>query len=1113
MEILARTHGNNQALGVQILILGLALALLNFRRWKEMFSRSTKSFGVIASLLALCFFYSLPLDAQVAGATLSGVIGDESQTPVANATVTIANTSTGVVRKTKTDKDGQYNFPNLLPGSYDITATASGFTTAVQHDISLAVGAGQIVNLSLKSGEVSEKIEINTAPPSVDLSSSAISGNVDASTVRDLPLNGRDWTQLATLQADVDTVTVQQPNGVNAPRGNRGYGNQMTISGTRPQQNNYRLDGVSFNDYSNGAPGSVVGLDLGVDAIREFSVLTSNYSAEYGRASGGVINAVTRSGGNQLHVSVYEFLRNSALDARNFFDGATPPPFKRNQFGASIGGPIRKDKTFFFANYEGLRQSLTSTSVNTVPSQAARNGNLCAPPNCATTTSVVVDPQATRFLPFWPLPNGGLICPFASCAPGTGDTGIFTTQVPTSTNENFFTTRIDHKISDLDTLFGTYVFDKASVLAPDPLNLWIDSNLSRRHIVSIEENHIFNPTFANSVRFGFSRVVATVNTPEKGISPLATDTSFGIFPGQVAPQISVPGLTLDTGGLGGLPTFLYNWNSFQLYDDAFSTHGNHSLKFGFAFERMQNNTTANLSPTGLYGFGSLSSFLTNQPSNLSATLPGTLSPRDIRQSLLAGYLQDDWRVRRNFTLNLGLRYEFTSVPTEVNGKLENLRSLTATAPQLGSPYFSNPTLRDFAPRVGFAWDPFHDGKTSVRAAFGVYDVLPLIYEFTLAITETAPFYKIGTSGNLPAGSFPANAATLIQNDPTSLQTGYVQPNPPRNYVMNWNLSLQRELSRNFTATLGYVGNRGVHMLNREDDANSVLPTVTPQGLQWPTPVGSGVRLNPNVGAIRALYWSGNSFYDALQAQVSKKLSSGLTLQSAYTWGKAIDTGSASVIGDPFQNSISSPYYFCSSCRRGLSDFNISHSFTSHFLWDLHVPQSWTQGSVKSFAFSNWSLGGIFTAQSGVPFTAILGGDPLGLNSSDPWAYPNRLQTAGCSSLVNPGNPNNYIKLQCLSFPNPSTLLGNLGRNSLIGPGLMDLDFAVFKSFPINRISESAKLQFRAELFNILNRSNFAPPTANETIFDQTGNPVPGAGSINSTTTSSRQIQFGLKLKW
>ena len=1075
---------------------------------------SHKLVWIAGVLVLLMLSYSVPpAFAQVSGATLSGVILEESQTAVANASISIKNTATGVVRELKTMTDGSYAAANLLPGTYQITLTADGFVTEVRDDITLAVGLVQTLNLTLRKGQVSETYVVKEAPPAVDLSSSAISGVVDSSTVPDLPLNGRDWTQLATLQAMVDTIPVQQPNGVNAPRGNRGYGNQMTIAGTRPQQNNYRLDGVSFNDYSNGAPGSVAGVDLGVDAIREFSVLTSGYSAEYGRASGGVINAITKSGTNAFHGSAYEFLRNSALDARNYFDPATVPPFRRNQFGASFGGPIRKDRTFFFADYEGLRQSLTNTSVNTVPSPAARAGNLCNAPDCSTTTAVTVDPAVAPYLAFWPQPNGGLICPFASCVPGTGDTGIFSTQISTATTEDFFTSRVDHKISDRDSLFGTYVRDVASVNAPDPLNLWVDGNLSRRQIVALEENHIFSAKLANTLRFGFSRVVATVNSAVNGISPLATDTSFGIFPGQVAPQISVPGLTLDTGGLGSLPTFLYHWNSYQMYDDAFWTHNNHTLTFGFALERMENNTTANLQPTGLYGFGSLAQFLTNNPANLGATLPGSLSERGIRQTMAAGYVQDDWRMRQYLTLNLGLRYEMTTVPTEVAGKLDNLRTLTAPTPTLGSPFFSNPTLKNFAPRVGFAWDPLHDGKTAVRGTMGVYDVLPLVYELTLAITETAPFYKLGTSGSLPPGSFPTNAANLVAGNPSALQTAYVQPNPPRNYLLNWNLTLQREIGGRVTASVGYVGNRGVHMLNREDDANSVLPTLTPLGYEWPTPAGSGIRLNPNVGGIRALYWTGDSYYDALETQVHTTLRHGLKVQGAYRWGKVIDTGSASVIGDPFQNSISSPYFFCTTCRRSLADFNIAQSATAHFLWDLPVPSGWMEGKVRSTALKGWQASAIFAGQTGVPFSAVLGGDPLGLNSSDPWAFPNRLTGPGCNSLVNPGDVANYIKLQCLAFPQPSTLMGNLKRNTLIGPGLLNLDFAMVKNFRFTPISDHSGMQFRTEIFNIMNRANFAPPIANETVFDQNGNPVPGAGAINATTTSSRQIQFGIKLYW
>src|SRR5713226_2437674 len=331
---------------------------------------STKYFVCFIALLLLGSLPSAPLYGQVAGATLSGVISDPSGRGVPSAKVSIENSTTGVVRTVETDSDGYYTAPNLLPGSYEVTATAKGFSTQVQKGITLTVGATQTLNVSMRIGQMNEKVEVSAAVPTVELATSTVSGNVDAITVRELPLNGRDWTTLATLQAGVDTVPVQQPNQGTAPKGNRGYGNQMTISGTRPQQNNYRLDGISINDYSNGAPGSVAGLNLGVDAIAEFSVLTSNYSAEYGRTSGGVINAISKSGTNRFHGGIFEFLRNSALDARNFFDGPAIPPFKRNQFGGSGGLPIQKDRTFIFGDYEGLRQSLGVTTVDTVPSPA-----------------------------------------------------------------------------------------------------------------------------------------------------------------------------------------------------------------------------------------------------------------------------------------------------------------------------------------------------------------------------------------------------------------------------------------------------------------------------------------------------------------------------------------------------------------------------------------------------------------------------------------------------------------------------------------------------------------------------------------------------------------------
>src|SRR6202048_3345429 len=806
---------------------------------------STKYLFCFSTLLLLLLsFHSTPLQAQVAGATLSGVISDTTGAGIPNTAVSIKNLTTGVIREVTTDADGCYTAPNLLPGGYEITVTATGFATIVQKGITLTVGATPVLNLSMRVGRVNERVEVSTAPPNVELASSTISGNIDSTTVRELPLNGRDWTTLATLQAGVDSVPVQQPNQGTAPKGNRGYGNQMTISGTRPQQNNYRLDGISINDYSNGAPGSVAGLNLGVDAISEFSVLTSNYSAEYGRTSGGVINAITKSGTNQFHGGIFEFLRNSALDARNFFDGTSVPPFKRNQFGGFAGGPIKKDKTFIFGSYEGLRQSLTGTTPLTVPSATARQGELCLAADCSTFTQYPIATNGIgKYLSsFWPAAKASdPVCnPFTLvCAVGgAGDTATESVQTASTAREDFWTARVDHRISDKDSVFGTYLFDDAVTHSPDPLNTWVVGNLSRRQAVILEENHIFRPILVNTVRGGFSRVSAIVNSTISAINPASKDNTLGIYSAnpQFAPQINVGGIQGSGGGLGSDPTYRYHWNSFQLYDDAFWTHGLHSLKFGFAVERMQDNVLADLQPTGLFSFPSLQGFFQNAPTSAIATIPGNLTERGIRQTLFGGYVQDDWRVRPHLTLNLGLRYEMTTVPTEVQGKLSNLRTMNSPTTFTGSPYYQNPTLRNFEPRLGLAWDPLGDGKTSVRAAFGFFDFLPLPAAFSLAIDQSLPFYKFFSASSFPqcqTGTFPTcvgdpnNDATPGLN--ATLQDAFIQFNPPRNYVMIWSLNVQRDVTRNTSLMHVYVGSRCVHIADPGGAINDLLPDLLMSG--------------------------------------------------------------------------------------------------------------------------------------------------------------------------------------------------------------------------------------------------------------------------------------------
>jgi hypothetical protein len=1092
-------------------------------------SRTIAIFVIAFAWLTLATLTSICSHAQVAGATISGVVTDASGAAIPNVTVSLKNSATDSTRIATTDSAGFYSMPNILPGNYSVTASAAGFSTRIETSIALEVGASRVLDLSLQVGQVSETIQVAGSSPTVDLETSAINAVVSSTTVRELPLNGRSWTDLAALQPGVVSIQTHAFQDVN-----RGYGSQVSISGARPQQNNYRLDGVSLNDYANGGPGSVLGGNLGVDAIQEFSVLTTNYSAEYGKSSGGVVNAVTRSGTNRFHGSVYEFLRNSALDARNFFD-TTIPPFKRNQFGAAAGGPIRKDRTFIFGDYEGIRQSLGVTSFNTVPSPAARSGQLCSipgtPPSC-TPTTVTVDPGAQKYLRLFALPNGPLV--------GNGDLGVFTVQQQQITSENFFTGRVDHRFSEKDNLSGTYMFDKTPQTQPDPYNVVLASYLTNRQTLILEETHVFRPALVNSVRFGFNRAATDGQQTATAINPAAADLSLGAVPGHAAAKLFVGGLANFGGGVGAQDNFRYRWNSFQFYDDAFLSKGLHSLKFGAAIEREQLNEFAIADANGAFSFGSLSGFLTGTPQVFTAAFPNLLSERGLRQTIVGLYVQDDWRLRPNLTVNIGLRYEMATVPNEVHGQISNLYNITDSVPHLGNPYFSNPTLRNFEPRVGFAWDPRSDGKTVVHGAFGEYDSLPLPYMFVTLIGRPAPFTKIGLATNIPPGSFPGGAFSLL--GPSSLEYGYVEHNPRRNYVMQWNLNVQRQLATDLTAIVGYVGSRGVHQPFRTDDANIVIPTLTPSGYLWPTPIGSGTPINPNAGAIRFLNWRGDSYYDAFEAGVTKRMSHSFQMQGSYTWSRSIDTSSGVIAGDTLANAISSPLWINLRLNRAPSDFNAGHVFVLSGTWQL--PRRHYDSEPLAWAANGWELGAIFKASDGLPFTATFGtdGSPLGLNSSDPWDVPNRLTGPGCGSLINPGNPTHYIKTECFGIPSaPSNafwqancdphppgvpspgavypecfnLRGNAGRNILTGPGLSNLDFSVFKNNPIERISETFNVQFRAEFFNILNRTNFAVPSSpsNTDIFDSTGAPNGAAGLLSSTTTTSRQIQFAIKVIW
>ena len=1130
----------------------------------EMTCRLKSAVSTVAAIAVFILLWSIPgarpAAGQVAGATLSGVVSDASGALVPNATITIRNVATGVNRVVNSNGQGFYSAPNLLPGKYEIGTEAPGFNKVLQKGITLTVGAEQTYNPALTIGSFQQTVVVTTSPPSIQSSSSTIGATVDSTTVRELPLNGRDWTSLATLEPGVVSIPNQATTGFSANKGNRGFGNQLSDGGHRANENTYRLNGMVINDYSNAAPGGATGVNLGVDAIDEFSVLTSNYTSEYGRTSGAVINAITKSGTDQVHGTAYFFDRDSIFDARNYFDGPTIPPFRRIQFGASAGAPIVKNKTFIFADYEGIRQSQSSSGPIHVPDAASR---------------ALAVPAITPYLALWPVAPAG--------SPDANGIQTFNVSVPTKANENYILTRIDQKFSDHDTLDGTYFFDSGPQTQTDPLGNAVHEVFSRRQLYTAEETHIFNASLVNTVRGGVSRIVGLINTPVSG-NAVATDKALAIAPGAAAPpQIPVAGLT-TAYGLNGFNKFNHNWNSVQIYDDAFITRGTHSIRVGFAFEQMHYDILEQLSPNGrMNTYQSLANFLSNKADQLNALAPGGSSTVGLRENLFAGYVQDDWRAKKNLTVNLGLRYEMTTRPTDshtvpgytVNGytvatagfqEIQTLSNCSSSPTACGpvgvnSPISSNPTVHNFEPRIGFSWDPFGHDKTAVRGAFGMFDVLPLPYVFGLNTAATAPFQIIGADANATLGT--GTTDPNVNFNEQQIRNRYIDPHPKRADVFNWNLNIQQDLGQGWVFTAGYVGSRSLHLSAAADDINLTHPVaVSGVGLVFPCDPSAagagntcgntktGTRIDSNWGGgagIRPVLFDGASSYEALQSQLKKVMSHGVQGQLSYTWSNCRDLSSAPVTGDSYLNSIAVPLLLNKQARVGPCDFDIRQVLTGDVIWDIPAP-NFSLG-IANFVTHGWEMGGIVTAETGSPFTVTVGGgnDPLGTGFNGDYSMDFADVLPGCNPIHGGVN---YLNTNCFtpptapaslaaattanpygcapnSFPNYggtrapggrqlcSNVLGNSGRNRFYGPHLNNLDFSLFKNTKIPQISEAFNVQFRAEFFNVLNHTNFLSPGflntfgQNNSVYDFDGSSLPTA--LNQTSTTSRQIQLGMKL--
>jgi len=1081
-------------------------------------------------MLLSSIFTSVPANAQVTGATLTGTVSDPSGSIIAGAEVNIRNLGTGIVRTVTTDSAGLYSAPNLIPGNYEVAVTSTGFSKAVESNLTLSVGQQQTFNVTMKVGESTQTVTVQESAPTVELTSATLSAQVNATTVRELPLNGRDWTQLATLQPGVNTVRTQaSTSSPTTNRANRGFGNQLTDSGHSPYENSYRVNGININDYTNGSPGSVIGANLGTDAIQEFSVLTTDYTAEYGRTSGAVINSITKSGSNDFHGTAFGFLRNASLDAKNYFDSKSNPipPFERYQYGGAIGGPIVKDKTFFFGAYEGVEQHRSNTVSVIVPSAASR---------------AAASPFVQPFLGLWPVAPAG--------TPEVAGTQTFSTTGLLNLHENYASARVDHHFSESDTLSGSWLFDRGPYTQPDPLLDITSSLFSFRQMYSVEETHIFSPTLVNTARFGYSRSHGINGGVVGAINPIAADTTLGVRPGIPAPIITIAsGELTSTSSVGSASQNFLVSNSFQFYDDAFWTHGKHNFKFGVAVERIQFNAVTRQRPNGQFTFNTLALFLQDHPSKVQELQPGNAFEVGSRNTAMGFYAQDDWKVRTNLSINIGLRYEPVTLPSEASDRFAVITSLdpsvigNETVTPVKHLWSGNPSLKNVEPRVGFSWDPFKDGKTAVRGGFGIFDILPIPWTYTQTLPAQIPFTQQVTASGLsapggacPNGDFPVVCSKTF--GPSSLNVVYVPQNPGQAYAMNWNFNIQRQVTSNLTVTVGYVGSRSIHLPDLPDNINYQLPTLTSAGYLFPIASSSSLvpKLDSAVGGMRARLWDNEGWYHGLQIGVTKQLSHGLQLQGSYSWSKCEDTGSNMAFNDPFQNSVPDYFYFDHRLTKGLCDYNISQNGVVSFIYTIPGPKS---GFVSKIA-GGWQLGTILTAQSGSPFTPVFAGDPYNRAQGDTnMGYVNLVP--GC----NPINPDwkqagngglHYLNTTCFTvptvpqsmasacdpnsfgIPTPASgpvpcqnLIGNLGRNQIVGPGLFDMDFSIFKNL---RLTERITTQFRVEMFNVLNHPSFLPPLNHEAVLNGATGSVPnGAGLVDTTADDPRQIQFGLKVNF
>ena len=1070
-------------------------------------------------------FTQQPLPAQATTGSILGVVEDESGGVLPGTTITAIHLETNETRTAITGDTGGYRVAQLPLGRYEIQAELPGFNTGVRRPITLTVGRQAVVDFTLTVGSVSEKVVVTGEAPLVETTNAVTAGLVDDKKIRDLPLNGRDVVQLALLQEGVVTST----KILRSQAGNSGV--PLSLAGTRIHQTAFLLDGTDIRGNRGTVPAGVGGAVAGVDTIKEFKVITGAFSAEYGRFTGGVITAVTKSGSNAVHGSLFEFHRNSALDARNFFDRdplnpterSSVPEFKRNQFGGSVGGPIIPDQTFFFASYEGLRERLQNTIIWRVPNQAARDGQLIGFVPGIGPRPIPVSPDAQPFLDLFPLANGPDL---------GGGIAEFISPQNFGVDQDLLTVRIDHKFSESDSIFGRYTLDdsRKEIFETPQSNLDFDS---RFQYLTLSEKHVFSPSLINDFRFGYTRSKAN----QSGLETVPVDPSLR-FSRQEDPLLG----RLFISGLDSFGSFLGLFqilSTFNFSDDLSWSKGSHFFKMGMSFTRFHMNTSSRVRANGVYIFTSLANFLQARPFIFDG-FKNNLAPFGVRQSLFGFYLQDDWKFSPRLTLNLGLRYEFITNPSEVgtgesiglpevDGRLANLDNVLDPELRLGNGLFpDNPSLRNFSPRIGFAWDVFGNAKTSIRGGFGVFYDQLTSYLWSSAAVFNPPF-NVRVSQRAPnpftppfppfgPGKDPFEGAAVV---PALWSLG----DPKQPYIMQYSLNIQQEIMPNTVFQIGYQGSLGRKLPRLTNDANLVVP-VKFDASQFPNgpgpefngrtffpfeglPPAIARKRNPNFGGIRMELWDGNSSYNALKVGLNRRFSEGLQFQFAYTFSRAIDESSNVNHSDNNggRNEAagwSVPDPDDKSTSRGLSGNHIEQTFIANFSYDVPYNPPGLAGHI----LGGWQVNGILTAADGAPFSLNVNFDRAEAGQFEIAQRPELKPGSSNNPVLDDRDPNAFFDVNAFELA-PRGFLGNVGRNTLIGPGLLTFDFGLTKNFAVR---DEITIQFKTEFFNVFNRANFGSPGTN--IFVAAGGAVqrdPTAGTITNSTTTSRQIQFALKV--